>query len=120
MMCPNGERKYKISYKEPRAKDLHKSKIVQYYETPWGAPDLTMTGNSVKSIYVNFIQQIHPTFDPAKPIAEAVQDTKEQEKLRKQIDAISRKIASEPSVAKKQELARERYALEMKIGQSIE
>ncbi len=109
---PGGERKYQISYKEPRAKDLHKSKIVQYYETAWGTPDLTMTGNSVKSIYVNFIQQIHPAFDPAKPIAEAVQDTKEQEKLRKQIDAINKKISSEPNVAKKQELARERYALE--------
>lgn len=109
---PNGETKYAISYKEPSYKDAQKSKIIQYYETSWGAPALTILGKSVKGIYVSFLQQINPTFNPTKPIAEAVQDTRQREKIEKQIEAINKKIAAEPSVARKQELARERYALE--------
>ena len=109
---PNGETKYAISYKEPSYKDAQKSKIIQYYETSWGVPALTLVGKSVKGIYVGFLQQIDPTFDPTKPIAEAVQDTRRREKIEKQIESINKKITAEPSVAKKQELARERYILE--------
>ena len=109
---PNGETKYAISYKEPSYKDAQKSKIIQYYETSWGAPALTISGKSVKGIYVSFLQQINPTFNPTKPIAEAVQDTKQREKIQKQIENINKKIVAELSIAKKQELARERHALE--------
>jgi len=42
----------------------------------------------------------------------AVETNKEREKLQKQIDAMNRQIANEPSIAKKQELARERHSLE--------
>ena len=112
---PNGETKYAISYKESLSKDIQKSKVIQYYETPWAASTLTLTGNSVKSIYVNFIRQINPAFDAAKPIAEAVQDTKRQDKIQKQINHINQRIANEPSIAKKQELARQRYKLEQEL-----
>ncbi len=108
----NRETKYAISYKEPSYKDAQKSKIIQYYETSWSTPALTLSGRSVKGIYVSFLQQIAPTFNPTKPIAEAVQDTKQREKIQKQIENINKKIAAEPSVARKQELARERYTLE--------
>ena len=114
---PNGETKYAISYKEPSYKDAQKTKVIQYYETSWGVPALTLVGKSVKGIYVGFLQQIDPTFDPTKPIAEAVQDTKQREKIQKQIENINRKIAAEPSVAKKQELARERHVLEQQMKQ---
>jgi hypothetical protein len=109
---PNGETKYAISYKEPSYKDAQKSKVIQYYETSWGVPALTLVGKSVKGIYVGFLQQIDPTFDPTKPIAEAVRDTRQREKIEKQIEAINKKIAAEPSAAKKQEMARQRYKLE--------
>lgn len=112
---PNGETKYAVSYKEPHTKDIHKSKIIQYYETSWGASALTLTGNSVKSVYIGFLQQIDPTFDQTKPIAEAVQDTKQREKLQKQINLLNQRITSEPSVAKKQELARQRHQLEQEL-----
>ena len=112
---PNGETKYAVSYKEPHTKDIHKSKIIQYYETSWGASALTLTGNSVKSVYIGFLQQIDPTFDQTKPIAKAVQDTKQREKLQKQINLLNQRITSEPSVAKKQELARQRHQLEQEL-----
>lgn len=112
---PNGETKYAISYKEPSYKDAQKSKVIQYYETSWGVPALTLVGKSVKGIYVGFLQQIDPTFDPTKPIAEAVQDTKRQDKIQKQINHINQRIANEPSIAKKQELARQRYKLEQEL-----
>lgn len=114
---PNGETKYAISYKEPSYKDAQKSKIIQHYETSWSTLALTLSGKSVKGIYLSILRQINPTFDSTKPIAEAVQDTKQREKVQTQIENINKKIAAEPSVAKKQELARERHVLEQQMKQ---
>lgn len=111
----SGQTKYAISYKEHAIKDPSKSKVVHHYSTRWGAEALDLEGNSVKSIYINLIQQIEPSFNPAKPLAEAVQDTKQRQQRLRQIDIISRKITREPSVAKKQELARERHRLEQDL-----
>lgn len=112
---PNGEIKYAISYKELKSAITNKSKIVQRYETIWGVSPLMIVGNSVKNIYVNLIRQLEPNFNLAKPITEAVLDTKEHEKIQRQIEAINRKIKSELSIAKKQDLARERHTLQKQI-----
>jgi len=114
---PNGDAMYAISYKEPKAMDASKSKIVHYYTTSWGVEPLAIKGGSVKTIYINFIRQIDPTFDTSKSIVEAVQDTKQREKIQKQIDAINRQITREPSIARKQELARRRFDLEQELYQ---
>lgn len=112
---PDDQRKYAISYKQLKANDTGKSKIVHYYNTAWDVNPLRVMGNSVKSIYVNFIRQIEPTFDPSKPIIEAVHDIKHRQQVQKQIEAINKKISNEPSVAKRQELARQRHQLEQGI-----
>lgn len=112
---PDGQFKYTVSYKERTARMLGKSKIIDYYTTSWGSRPLATSGQSVKSIYVNFIKQIEPAFNPLKPLSEAAQDTKMQQQIRKQIDRISKKITSEPSVARKQEFARRRHELEQTL-----
>lgn len=109
---PSGDIKYAISYKEPKTKEANKSKIIQYYETSWKPSTITIKGASVESIYINFIKQIDPNFDPSMPISDAVQKTKETAKIKNDIDKINSQIRNEPSIAKKQELARERFALE--------
>lgn len=114
----NGMTKYYISYKESHSKDVNKSKVIQYYKTQWNATPLKITGNSVKSIYINFIKQIEPSFDSSKPIAEAVCDTKDIAKIKSDIDKINNQIKNEPSIAKKQELARQRHLLEMGLSGS--
>lgn len=108
----NGEAKYAISYKESKTNDANKSRVIQYYETRWNTQPLKISGNSVKAIYINFIKQIDPNFDPSMPISDAVQKTKETAKIKKDIDKINSQIRNEPSIAKKQELARQRFELE--------
>lgn len=108
----NGDTKYAISYKESKSKDVNKSKVVQYYETQWNGTPLKISGNSVKSIYINFIRQIEPHFNPSKPIAEAVQETQEMARIKVNIDKLNNQMKNEPSVSKKQELARQRFELE--------
>lgn len=111
----NGGSKYAVAYKEPKAQDASKSKVVCYYQTTWNSEPLRIAGNSVKSIYVNFIQQIDPSFDPSVPIAEAVSQTRDSIKLKAKIEQLNNQIASELSIAKRQELARERHALEIRL-----
>lgn len=108
----SGAIKYAISYKEPNSKNTNKNKIIQYYKTKWGIEQLKISGNSVGRIYTNFIKQIDPCFDTSKPIDLAVCDTKEIAKIRSDIDKINKQIKSEPSIAKKQELAHKRHILE--------
>lgn len=110
-----GDTKYVISYKEPKAKELTKSKVIQYFETAWNADAPLIKGSSVKAIYINFIEQIDPSFDKAKPIAEAVAYTKQIAKIRADIATLNSRIKNEPSTAKRQELARERHTLEERL-----
>ena len=112
---PNGGSKYAVAYKEPKAQDTSKSKVVHYYQTDWNSESLRIAGNSVKSIYVNFIQQIDPSFNPSVPIAEAVSQTRDNIKLKTKIEQLNKQITSELSIAKRQELARERHYLEQQL-----
>lgn len=107
-----------ISYKEPTAKNHNHMKVDSYYETSW-QPDLKLEikGRSVDEIYKHFIFQIAPNLGETKQvdIKLAIEDNKESQAIKKQIEAINRQILKEPSIAKKQELARNRYSIEQKI-----
>lgn len=111
---PNVE-KAVISFKEPGVKNENQMRVDSYFETQWKPVlDLQLKGRSVDEIYKHFLFQISPklqqtTHTDAKA---AVQSNKESEIIQKQIDAINKKIANEPSIAKRQELARQRHALE--------
>lgn len=92
-----------------------KTKNDDFITTGWSQPDapFVLHGAKLSHMYVGYLFQImgiqqRPYSDPKR----AIEEWERSIELRKQIEAINKKIASEPSVAKKQELARERYALE--------
>jgi hypothetical protein len=108
----SGESKYAMSYKELKHDDSHKSKVLHMYATHWAAAPPQLKGGSTGAIYKEFIRHIDPSFTGSRVTEASVMDTKAREKLQKQIDALNRQITNEPSTAKRQELARQRYALE--------
>lgn len=104
-----------ISFKEQGIKNENQMKVDTYFETPWLEDlKLELKGRSVDEIYKNFLFQIAPKLSELSQsdTKRAVQSNKEKEKIQKQIDLISKNLTSEPSIAKKQELARQRHALE--------
>lgn len=115
----DGAEKAAMSFKEPGVKNENQMKVDSYYETPWQQElHLELKGRSVDEIYRNFLFQISPDLQSQGHIETkvAVEANKEQLKLKKQIDALNKQIANEPSVAKRQQLARERHALEDRLG----
>lgn len=107
-----------ISYKEAGIKNENRMKIDSYYETPWQQElNLELKGRSVDEIYKNFLFQIAPKLKETAQTdtRSAIETNKEREKIQKQIELINKRIASEPSPAKRQELARERHTLESNL-----
>lgn len=95
-----------------------KSKNDDFVDSGWSQPSgqFILKGNTVTQIYVNYLAQIfgiyrRPFSDPKKEI----EDYERRVEINKKIAAINKKMASEPSIAKKQELARERHALEEQL-----
>lgn len=110
-----------ISYKEQSQKDENFAKVDTYFSTGWNDPkldEIKIDGLDIDTVFSNFVRQIAGdklTFakstDVPKTIKEDVETLKEREKIQKQIDVLTRKINTEPSLGKKQELAEERYKL---------
>ena len=113
-----GLMKVVLAYKVPVSKRNNQMKVDTYFETTW-QPDieLELKGRSVDEIYKNYLHQIEPSLNlKTKPdVRSAVNDKQIREKIIKQIDALNREILHEPSVAKQQELARQRYSLEQQL-----
>jgi len=108
-----------ISYKEPMVKNQHQMKVDSYYETPWQPElNLELKGRSVDEIYKHFLFQVAPNLKETShsDTKSAIEADKANTVIQKQIDAINRQIANEPSIAKRQELARERYFIEQSIN----
>ncbi len=107
-----------ISFKEPASSKNSLMKVTTYFDTDWGKDStIEMKGRSVDEIYKNYLHQIAPHLDlKTKPdVKSAIENNQTREKLIKQIDALNRAILHEPSIAKQQELARERYTLEQQL-----
>lgn len=107
-----------ISYKEPLSTKNNIMKVNAYFETNWQSDfELELKGRSVDEIYKNYLHQIAPSLDlkPQTNVKTAIKDSQDREKIIKQIDALNRAILHEPSIAKQQELARERYSLEQQL-----
>ncbi len=110
--------KASISFKEPVNRSEHQMKVDTYFDTDWKQTmDLEIKGRSVDEIYRNFLFQIAPSLKETNQMnaKAAVETIKEKQALERQINAINKKLSSELSIAKKQELARERHALEQKL-----
>jgi hypothetical protein len=103
-----------ISYKEPLANKLNQMKIESYFKTS-RQPELTLTikGLSVDEIYKNLLLQIEPKLKETlhANIKSIVTIHKNNLTIQKQLEALNKKIRNEPSISKKQELARQRAQL---------
>lgn len=89
-----------------------------FIDTGWSRPSgkFVLHGNTMSYVYIGYIMQIigvarQPYSDPLATI----ERWERNQSLKKQIDTINKKIASEVSVSKKQELARERHTLEQQM-----
>mgnify|MGYP003476140259 FL=1 len=97
-------------------------KVDSYFETGWQQDvSLELKGRSVDEIYKHCLYQIAPQLERISNTSAkvAIETNKEREKLQKQVDAMNRQIVNEPSIAKKQELARERFVLEQQIENMV-
>ena len=77
---------------------------------------LELKGNSTDTIYKNYLFQLSPSF---AAVGGDIAKHSEVAKLQRAIDALSAKIKRETQVNKRQELARERHELEIKLGELI-
>lgn len=120
-----------ISYKAQNQKNENTAKVDTYFSTDWNDPKLDgikIEGLTIDAVFDNFIRQIAgdklatSTNSPTNNNSSSINDTpstieedisalKEREKIQRQIDTLTRKINSEPSIGKKQALAEERYKL---------
>lgn len=117
-----GAFKVAISFKESTAKNNDVMKVDSYFETGWQQDvSLELKGRSVDEIYKHYLYQIAPQLERISNTSAkvAIETNKEREKLQKQVDAMNRQIVNEPSIAKKQELARERFVLEQQIENMV-
>lgn len=118
-----------VCYKEQNKKNENTAKVDTYFETEWNAEklnDIKIDGLDIDAVFSNFVRQIagerytsiKPAIDNSTPttIKDDIEKIKDREKILKQIDALTRKIKSEPSIGKKQLLAEERYKLKQLLG----
>jgi hypothetical protein len=111
----NGSQKAVISYKEQGIRNKDSMKVDSYFDTGWVKDlELNLKGRSVDEIYKNYLLQIAPNLktDGHKTTKEAVDQNKAKLAIQNQIDGLNKQIRSEVSLAKKQDLARQRFELE--------
>lgn len=111
----NSSIKAVIAYKEQNLRNEHNMKVDSYFSTNWSTEmNLELKGTSVDSIYRNYLYQIAPQLQSSdnSSARQAVESHKANLKVQKQIEQINKQMRSEPSIAKKQELARIRHGLE--------
>ena len=104
-----------ISYKQVKEE---KTVIIEQFESAWqdaGSFKLGLKGNSVDAIYESYLYQIESDLHFGDNLDENIDKYKQIKKLKAEIEKINRKIRKEPSIAKRQELARERKELEGRI-----
>jgi predicted regulator of amino acid metabolism with ACT domain len=82
--------------------------------------ELKLQGNSTTEIYQNFLRQIinqsiGELQNNENDIASELESHFDQEEIKKQIAALTKKIALEKQLNKKQQLAREKHRLENKL-----
>lgn len=95
-----------------------KTKHNDFISTGWSRTSgkFILNGNKISHIYIGYIFQIagiarQPYSDPKS----AIERWERSQEAQKQIDAINKKIKSELSISKKQELARRRHLLEKEM-----
>jgi len=114
LICKN-EIKAILSFKQIKEEKIV---IIEQFETDWQDLKnfkLELKGNSVDTIYENYLYQIEPILHFGDNLDENIDKLKQIKALKAKIEKINRKIKNEPSIAKRQELARKRNSLEDEI-----
>ncbi len=114
------EQKAVIAHKEASLKVADTMKVDIYFDTGWQQKlNLELKGRSVDEIYKNYIFQIEPELLATEQTdtKSAIEVIKVKKSLKSQIEALNKKMRAEPSIGKKQELARQRFALEEKLNE---
>jgi len=112
LVCYRNELKAMLSVKQVKG---DKIVVIEQFETDWHDFEgfkLEMKGASVDAIYENYLYQITDKLNFGGSLEENMNKYKQIKALKTAIEKINRKIKKEPSVVKRQELARERNALE--------
>lgn len=140
IITKDGLEKAIISYKEQGRNDAPFAKVDTYFETEWNDHELDnikIDGLDIDTVYDNFVRQIagkrlnsvsnnnssqsnlsteYYNDGEKRDIKNEIEQMKEREKLQKQITALDRRIRSEPSISKKQQLAEEKFRLAASIA----
>lgn len=75
-----------------------------------------LRGNSTDTLYINYLLQLSPDFAEAKgDIDKYIETTR----IKRNIDALSAKSKKETQINKRQEIARERHELELKLKELL-
>ena len=77
---------------------------------------LELKGNSTDSLYKNYLLQLSPSF---AAVGGDTEKHSEANRVKRGIDALSSKIKRETQINKRQELARERHELEVKLKELL-
>lgn len=77
---------------------------------------LELKGNSTDSLYKNYLLQLSPSF---AAVGGDTEKHSEATRVKRSIDALSSKIKRETQINKRQELARERHELEVKLRELL-
>ena len=115
----SGVLKAAISFKEAAIRNQSTMKVDSYFNTDWQQNlDLEIKGRSVDEIYKNYLYQIAPELRHTKQAntREAVELNKSKQAVQNQIESLEKQITNELSIAKKQELARQRFELEQQLN----
>jgi len=115
LVCYKNDIKAILSVKQVKG---DKTVVIEQFETDWQTNDsfrLEMKGASVDAIYENYLYQIIAGLNFGGSLEENMSKYKQIKAMKTAIEKINRKIKKEPSVVKRQELARERNELEQKL-----
>lgn len=112
-----------ICYKEQDKKNENFAHVDTYFETDWNdrkLEDIKIDGLNIDTVYNNFIRQIAgenlkrsttTNKEQVAGIKDDIESKKENDKILKQIAILEHKKQREPSIGKKQEIAKQIYKL---------
>ena len=115
--------KVAICYKELDKKNENFARVDTYFETNWNSERLNnirIDGLNIDEVYENFIRQIagdnlkrseEKSSGKTIGIKDEIEKKKENDKILKQIAALKRRKQREPSIGRKQDIARKIYKL---------
>lgn len=106
-----------MSYKRP-IQNNSQMRVEEYFIQRWqNQPALKIAGLSIDDIYRNLLEQLEPDLNIRSDISLEliINNYQTRQNIKRQIESLLKKQAKEPSVAKKQQLARQIYELKCQL-----